>query len=114
MNSSDSYLVLSKLYPGLLLCCFPRFIKTLSNIDSWKRLTDCMQQRDRGLCRNERYFECLTMFVMPNDKAFVRERNYSAALASVQGNNVMFTFYSTLKKEIHMQLPSVTVLMVSA
>lgn len=106
--------MLSKLYPGLLLGSFPRFIKTLSNIDSWKRLTACMQQKDRGLCRNERYFECLTIFVTPNDEAFLGGRNYSTVFTSIQGNNVIFMFYSALKKQIHMQLPSVTVLMISA
>lgn len=94
MNSSDSYLVLSKFYHGLLSCCFSRSIKTLLNIGSWKRLTACMQQRDRGLCRNERYFERLTVFV--------RERSCSVALASVQDNNATFMFSSTLKREICM------------
>lgn len=104
--------MLSKFYPALLSCCFPRFIKTLSNIDSWKRLTVCMQQRDRGLCRNERYFECLTIFMF-NDQVFVRKRNCFAALASIRGNNVTFMFYGTLKKEIHVQT-SITMPMISA
>jgi len=51
---------------------------------------------------------------MPNDEVLVRERNYSAASASTQGNIVTFMFYSTLKKQIHMPWPSVAVLTVSA